>query len=78
MDSTNEEEQKKNKDTAGKSRAERIRIWKGCVLLLLLSEAIKHLYIASLSASPSYSEDFEEEASEKSDEELQEKVNINF
>lgn len=76
MDSTNEE-QRKNKDTAGKSRAERIRIWKGCVLLLL-SEAIKHLYIASLSASPSYSEDFEEEASEKSDEGLQEKVNINF
>lgn len=48
------------------------------VLLLLLSEAIKHLYIAFLSASPAYSEDFEEEASEKSDEGPQEKVNINF
>lgn len=76
MDSTNEEGQRNNKDSAGKSKAE--RIWKGCVLLLLLSEAIKHLYIASLSASPAYSEDFEEEASEKSDEMPQEKVNIHF
>lgn len=76
MDLTNEEEQRKNKDAAGKSRAERIRIWNGCGLLLL-PEAIKHLYFASLSASPAYSEDFEEEASEKSDEEFQEKVNIN-
>lgn len=50
----------------------------GCFLLLLLSEAIKHLYIAYLSASPAYSEDFEEEASEKSDEVPQEKVNIHF
>jgi len=45
-------------------------------LFLLLPEAIKHVYIASLSASPAYSEDFENEASEKSEEGLQEKVNI--
>lgn len=76
MDLTNEEGQRNNKDSAGKSKAERIS--KGCVLLLLLSEAIKHLYIASLSASPAYSEDFEEEASEKSDKVPQEKVNIHF
>ncbi len=76
MDSTNDEGQRNNKDSAGKSKAE--RVWKGWSLLLLLSEAIKHLYIASLSASPAYSEDFEEEASEKSDEVPREKVNIHF
>lgn len=36
------------------------------------------MYIASLSASPAYSEIFEKEASGKSEEGLQEKVNINF